>query len=167
MLSSCQKRIPDVADQNKTACEKLVYTLRQRHSFSSNCIYRERINNRINHQITLSLSFFLTQLSFSFVLSHNLSVDSLFLPNKLFGQLEIYQLKTNLFDQERHVKNLCLSFEKVGAGVIVTMGTEERHNFEVFHHFSLGFYLKQGQPLILTPVETQKTLQLFPPASQM
>lgn len=69
VLSSCQKRIPDAVDQNKTACEKLVYTLRQTHSFSGNCIYRGKRNNRINRQITLPPSLLLTQLSISFVLS--------------------------------------------------------------------------------------------------
>lgn len=42
------------------------------------------------------------------------------------------------------------------------MGTEERHhNFDVFHHFSLGFHLKQGQTFIPTPAEDQISLQIF------
>lgn len=54
----------------------------------------------------------------------------------------------------------------MAAEMIVTMGTEERHhNFGVFYHFSLGFYLKQGQLLIHTAVEGQKSLQIFFAAS--
>lgn len=44
----------------------------------------------------------------------------------------------------------------MGAEMLLTIGTEEKHdNFEVFHHFSLGFYLKR-QSLSPTPIETKK-----------
>lgn len=42
------------------------------------------------------------------------------------------------------------------------MGLEERHhNFDVFHYFSLDFYLKYDQPLVLAPVKNQKTTLVF------
>ena len=121
----------------------------------------QKINNRIDHQITLSSSLFPSQLSFFIMLNPGSLCGQFILSKKLFDQLGICQLKTNLFDlecQERFVFNL----KKKAAEMIVVMETEERHhNFDVFHHISLGFHLKQGQPLIHTPAGGQKSLQNF------
>lgn len=48
---------------------RLVYTGGQGYSPSSNCIYREKINDRTSHQTTLSAAFFPTQISQSLMLN--------------------------------------------------------------------------------------------------